>query len=638
MVRIRGRTGAGNARTAPALRPGRGRRLGAGPARAGVGARRLPRGARAARCRRRSDACSARIRCLRSRVRAGGGDHRERRPRVGAHRRGDRLDVRRVGRPRRVRAVGRSTRSGARPRGRERIVRRDGADHPHPRRPAPGPGAAARRRVDGDRLRRRAGARGHHAQAQGGTAARRRGDAALAVVSGQRGRARRLVARRARPVPGCVPRVTSGGGAAVVDRGTGPAARVVRAGEGVLRAALRARPPSRLGRHPGREHPRPARSGERVNRVVAPTVELEFERLLTRVQQDPHRLLGVHPSSEGAVVRTYAPRGGTPGVVVDGEIRPMRMVDRRGLFELELVGGGVRPRYQLRFPGDVDPVEDPYRFLPTLGELDLHLLGEGQHRELGRVLGARVMEREGVAGTSFTVWAPGARGVALVGDCNHWDDRTLPMRSLGSSGVWELFVPAAGPGMRYKFAIHGADGRLRLHADPVAAWSEVPPASASVVFESSYRWGDDAWIARRAADVGADRPMSVYEVHPGAWRPGLDWRALATELADYVTDVGFTHVELMAVLEHPFSGSWGYQVTGYFAPSARWGTPDDFRAFVDELHRRDIGVIVDWVPAHFPRDDWALARFDGTPLYEHGDPRRGEQLDWGTYVFDFGRS
>jgi len=375
-----------------------------------------------------------------------------------------------------------------------------------------------------------------------------------------------------------------------------------------------------------------------VNRVVAPTVELEFERLLTRVQQDPHRLLGVHPSSEGAVVRTYAPRGGTPGVVVDGEIRPMRMVDRRGLFELELVGGGVRPRYQLLFPGDVDPVEDPYRFLPTLGELDLHLLGEGQHRELGRVLGARVMEREGVAGTSFTVWAPGARGVALVGDCNHWDDRTLPMRSLGSSGVWELFVPAAGPGMRYKFAIHGADGRLRLHADPVAAWSEVPPASASVVFESSYRWGDDAWMARRAAEVGADRPMSVYEVHPGAWRPGLDWRALATELADYVTDVGFTHVELMAVLEHPFSGSWGYQVTGYFAPSARWGTPDDFRAFVDELHRRDIGVIVDWVPAHFPRDDWALARFDGTALYEHEDPRLGSHPDWGTLIFNYGRT
>jgi 1,4-alpha-glucan branching enzyme len=374
-----------------------------------------------------------------------------------------------------------------------------------------------------------------------------------------------------------------------------------------------------------------------VSRLVAPAVEHEFERLLGRAQHDPHQLLGIHPSPEGAVVRAYVPYGGSPCVAVDGETQAMRSIDRRGLFELILPGADVHVPYRLLLPGAAEPIDDPYRFLPSLGELDLHLLGEGQHRELGRVLGARVLEHEGVPGTSFAVWAPAARSVALVGDCNRWDDRTLPMRVLGSSGIWELFVPGVASGMRYKFAINGADGRVHLHADPVAAWSEVPPASASVVFASSHRWSDDEWLTHRA-DVHTPRPMSVYEVHPGSWRPGLDWRALAGELADYVTDLGFTHVELMAVLEHPFSGSWGYQVTGYFAPSARWGTPDDFRAFVDELHRRGIGVIVDWVPAHFPRDDWALARFDGTALYEHEDPRQGSHPDWGTLIFNYGRT
>jgi 1,4-alpha-glucan branching enzyme len=375
-----------------------------------------------------------------------------------------------------------------------------------------------------------------------------------------------------------------------------------------------------------------------VSRILAPAVEHELERLLARAQHDPHQLLGVHPGPDGPVVRAYVPYGGTPAVLVDGEAHAMRAVDPRGLFEVTLPEASRHQPYHLLLPGEPEPIDDPYRFLPSLGELDLHLFGEGQHRELGRVLGAQVREHEGVVGTSFSVWAPAARGVSLVGDCNRWDDRTLPMRSLGSSGVWELFVPAAEPGMRYKFAIHGADGRVRLHADPVAAWNEVPPASASVVFASSHRWTDDDWLARRAAEAHAPGPMSVYEVHPGSWRPGLDWRALAGELADYVTDLGFTHVELLAVLEHPFSGSWGYQVTGYFAPSSRWGTPDDFRAFVDELHRRDIGVIVDWVPAHFPRDDWALARFDGTALYEHADPRQGSHPDWGTLIFNYGRT
>jgi 1,4-alpha-glucan branching enzyme len=375
-----------------------------------------------------------------------------------------------------------------------------------------------------------------------------------------------------------------------------------------------------------------------VSSLLSPAVEHDFDRLLSRTQHDPHRMLGIHPSRGGAVIRAYVPRGGAPAVVVDGDVRTMRNVDRRGLFELELAGVDTHTPYQLLLPDEPAPVDDPYRFLPSLGEFDIHLFNEGNHRELGCVLGAQVREHDGVTGTSFAVWAPAAHGVALVADCNQWDDRTLPMRSLGSSGIWELFVPAAAPGMRYKFAIHGADGRVRWHADPMAAWSEVPPASASVVFASSHRWSDEAWLARRAAGSSTARPMSVYEVHPGSWRPGLDWRALASELADYVNQLGFTHVELLAVLEHPFSGSWGYQVTGYYAPSSRWGTPDDFRAFVDELHRRDIGVIVDWVPAHFPRDDWALARFDGTALYEHDDPRQGAHPDWGTLIFNYGRT
>ncbi len=374
---------------------------------------------------------------------------------------------------------------------------------------------------------------------------------------------------------------------------------------------------------------------------LAPAVRREFELVLSRAHHDPHHLLGIHPVTDGAVVRVYEPRG-VPGIVVDERVVPMRCVDDRGLFEVVLTGASTDASYRVVLPGTREPVEDPYRFLPSLGELDLHLFGEGRHRELGRVLGAQLREHgpeDGrVAGSSFAVWAPGARSVALVGDCTQWDDRVLPMRSLGASGVWELFVPGVTDGMRYKFAVKGEDGSLRLHADPVAAWSEVPPASASVVFGSSHHWRDDEWMTRRADTARALRPVSVYEVHPGSWRSGRDWRALASELGDYVTELGFTHVELMAVLEHPFSGSWGYQVTGYYAPSSRWGTPDDFRAFVDELHQRDVGVIVDWVPAHFPRDDWALARFDGTALYEHEDPRQGAHPDWGTLIFNYGRT
>ena len=270
-----------------------------------------------------------------------------------------------------------------------------------------------------------------------------------------------------------------------------------------------------------------------------------------------------------------------------------------------------------------------------LGEVDLHLIGEGRHERLWEVLGARVTSIDGVEGTAFTVWAPNARLVQVAGEFNGWDGGGHAMTRLGG-GVWGLFVPGVGDGALYKYKVHGADGHWRDKADPMALRTEVPPAQASIVHRSHYEWNDEVWLAQRPSSLHA-QPMSVYEVHLGSWRRGRSYRELAAELAAYVTELGFTHVELLPVAEHPFGGSWGYQVTSYYAPTARFGHPDDFKFLVDTLHQAGIGVLLDWVPAHFPRDDWALARFDGTPLYEHADPRRGEHPDWGTYVFDFGR-
>jgi 1,4-alpha-glucan branching enzyme len=273
-----------------------------------------------------------------------------------------------------------------------------------------------------------------------------------------------------------------------------------------------------------------------------------------------------------------------------------------------------------------------------LGPVDLHLIGEGRHRRLWDVLGAHPRTVDGVDGTAFAVWAPNARAVRVVGDWNRWDGRVDPLQPQGVSGVWAGFVPGVLVGTRYKFEVIGADGSLRLRADPMARRAEVPPNNASIVADSTHEWSDHEWLVARAAADPVRRPLRVYEVHLGSWRPGLGYREAAKELADYVEDMGFTHVELLPVAEHPFTGSWGYQVTGYYAPTSRYGTPDDFRFFVDHLHQRGIGVIIDWVPAHFPRDDWALARFDGTSLYEHADPRQGEHPDWGTLVFNFGRN
>ena len=367
----------------------------------------------------------------------------------------------------------------------------------------------------------------------------------------------------------------------------------------------------------------------------------DLARLVAGTHHDPHAILGAHAHPGGTVIRALRPHAVSVAARVGGADHMLTDLGD-GVF------GGVVPvenlvdyRLVVEYPGGhTIVVADGYRFLPTLGDLDLHLLSEGRHERLWDVLGAHPRSYNTpdgvVTGVSFAVWAPNALGVTVMGDFDGWGGRT-PMRVLGSTGVWEVFVPDVGPGDLYKFRVHCRDGSVRDKADPMAFATEVPPATASRVTLSSYAWNDSGWLAARSRREPNQEPMSVYEVHLGSWRPGLSYRDLAEQLSEYVLECGFTHVELLPVAEHPYGGSWGYQVTSYYAPTARFGSPDDFRAFVDHLHGAGIGVIVDWVPAHFPKDDWALARFDGEPLYEHADPRRGEQLDWGTYVFDFGR-
>jgi 1,4-alpha-glucan branching enzyme len=360
---------------------------------------------------------------------------------------------------------------------------------------------------------------------------------------------------------------------------------------------------------------------------------------------DPHRILGAHEADDGGVVvRAYRPDARAVRVQPAGVDATLK--DPEGLWEALLPKAKLPLAYELEveYADGTYTVRDPYAFLPTVGDLDLHLLQEGKLEQLYEKLGAHVLEIDGVAGTAFAVWAPNARSVSVVGDFNSWDGRLNPMRSLGSSGVWELFVPGIDQGAAYKFEIRTQDGRLRIKADPLAFAAEVPPANASIVHRSRHEWSDGKWLERRAKSDALREPMSIYEVHLGSWRRNtlednrsLNYLELADELSAYVSDLGFTHVELMPIMEHPFAGSWGYQVTGYYAPTSRFGSPDDFRTFVDRMHANGIGVLLDWVPAHFPRDDWALALFDGTHLYEHADPRKGAHPDWGTLIFNLSR-
>jgi 1,4-alpha-glucan branching enzyme len=374
----------------------------------------------------------------------------------------------------------------------------------------------------------------------------------------------------------------------------------------------------------------------------------DLERIVRREHPEPHAVLGAHPADGGVVVRAYRPAATAVTVHADG-FDPVALgnVHPGGVFEGVVEDAELPLRYRLEVDyGEAGTftIDDPYRFLPTVGELDLHLIGEGRHEQLYGGLGAHLHELDGVRGVAFAVWAPAARAVSVVGDFNSWDGRLHAMRALGASGIWELFVPGVEADAHYKYELLGADGELRLKADPVAFACEVPPLTASVVFESAHEWSDHEWLERRRDADPLTQPMSIYEVHLGSWRLNaqegnrcLTYVELADELSAYALDMGFTHVELLPVAAYPFSGSWGYQVTGYYAPTPRFGSPDDFRAFVERLHASGLGVILDWVPAHFPRDDFALARFDGTALYEHEDPRRGAHPDWGTLVFNFAR-
>ena len=373
------------------------------------------------------------------------------------------------------------------------------------------------------------------------------------------------------------------------------------------------------------------------------------ERLLAGRHADPFAYLGIHAAATGGhVVRAYLPgaRRVTVGAVADNAtVEAQHTGD--GLFEACLTDWADPRLYELGVDhgdGFTHRKRDPYSFWPMVSDYDQHLFSEGRHHRVYDVLGGHEREVDGVTGIHFVVWAPNASRVSVIGAFNNWDGRQLPMRSLGASGLWELFLPGLGPGTIYKFEVLSAEGHLLTKADPCARAAEVPPRTASVVAApQSHEWQDGDWIAARRQKQWLREPLSIYEVHPGSWRYGEDgqpmgWRDLARALADHVVDLGFTHVELMAVAEHPFDGSWGYQVTGYFAPTSRFGGPDDFAWFVDHLHGRDVGVIVDWVPGHFPADAHGPARFDGTALYEHDDPRQGAHPDWGTLIFNFGRN
>ncbi|TFW03468.1 1,4-alpha-glucan branching protein GlgB [Oxalobacteraceae bacterium OM1] len=366
------------------------------------------------------------------------------------------------------------------------------------------------------------------------------------------------------------------------------------------------------------------------------------DALAAGVCADPFALLGPHVVNGVPVVRCFLPGAQCVEVLEDLGASPLVPVGDSGLFTGKVHGRDRRYRLRVTWPdGTVHVAEDPYAFGPLLGDFDLHLFREGRHRELGAVLGAHAICIDGVPGVRFAVWAPHARRVSVVGDFNAWDGRRHVMRRRHEAGVWEVFVPRLAAGEQYRYEIVGADGRLLpLKADPYARSSACPPATSSIVAAPEpFAWSDHEWMRCRAAQRAEQAPISIYEVHAGSWRrDAAGWRALGDALIPYVKALGFTHIELLPVMEHPFGGSWGYQPLGLFAPTARYGTPQDFAGFVDRCHRAGLGVILDWVPAHFPTDEHGLARFDGTALYEHADPREGFHQDWKTFIYNLGRN
>ena len=368
---------------------------------------------------------------------------------------------------------------------------------------------------------------------------------------------------------------------------------------------------------------------------------------------DPHTVLGMHEMEEdgrkAVVVRAFLPDAAGITVIDYANKRkkyPMERLHADGFFEVTIADREEWFRYQLEYTdadGNTWRSYDPYSFSPTLSEFDRHLFGAGTHYEIYEKMGGRLMTHEGARGAAFSVWAPNAKAVSVIGDFNNWDARRSPMRRLGESGIWELFLPAAAEGDKYKFHVTQCDGRVVDKTDPYGVYAEVRPNNASVLYPlKRYKWKDRRWMTARRKYDFKTAPMNIYEVHLGSWKRAegdrfLTYTELAEQLIPYVKEMGYTHIEMLPVEEHPFDGSWGYQVRGYYAPTSRYGSPDEFKQFVDACHQNGISVILDWVPAHFPKDDFALARFDGTALYEHQDPRLGEHIQWGTYIFNYGR-
>ncbi len=379
--------------------------------------------------------------------------------------------------------------------------------------------------------------------------------------------------------------------------------------------------------------------------------------IITARGHDPFNYLGRHAGipdkgkakgkNTGLTIRAFKPRAVKMWLLVEGKrAKAMPRVEGTDLFEVQLPQGSFESAYRFRIEsheGHRWEEEDAYRFPPILGDLDLHLIAEGNHFEKYKLLGAHIRESEGVSGVGFAVWAPSAQRVSVIGNFNHWDGREHQMRSRGSSGIWEIFIPALCAQEVYKFEILASNGDVFEKVDPYAQQMEVRPKTACVVHDpKQYKWSDNQWVKERPATQALDQPMSIYEVQLGSWRlddgAHIGYRDLAAQLVEYCLWMGYTHIELMPITEYPYEGSWGYQTVGYFAPTSRFGSPNDFRFFVDHCHQNGLGVFLDWVPAHFPKDAHGLARFDGTPLYEHEDPQLGEHKDWGTYIFNFGRN
>jgi 1,4-alpha-glucan branching enzyme len=380
--------------------------------------------------------------------------------------------------------------------------------------------------------------------------------------------------------------------------------------------------------------------------------DAELASLLHVQHRNPHQLLGMHPLGDGTglVVRAFLSNAArveiTPVVEKKKPTFKLERLHESGLFEGVTREAQHVYAYDLvitDYQGKVRRTRDPYSFLPTLGETDVYLFGQGNERRIYDKLGAQLRVIDGVSGTSFAVWAPNARRISVVGDFNNWDGRYHPLRLLGSSGVWELFVPGVGEGAHYKYEIWDAQSKVVLKTDPYGFFFESAPKNASIVWNNhKFAWSDEKWLKQRVGHDPLRSPMSIYEMHLGSWRKknpveSLSYREIAGPLVDHIRRLNFTHVELLPVSEHAFYPSWGYQITGFYSTTSRYGTPDDFQYLINTLHEAGIGVLIDWVPAHFPRDDWALARFDGTCLYEHEDPRKGAHTDWGTLIFNYGR-